>query len=331
MSVFLPTMLFSLFENVATAGGSYVLPEPPALVILDQRGATFDEPSAATDFAVSAGELLGEDGVLTPGGAMELSPRALGVFQAVTYERYQTSPAIRVLSRTFLSLATAESTAVDVPGVGLGVGLRSVLFRGSDPLLDPAYAAKVDAVEARCTAAGSESGDAGIAAWQACLEEESKKLSSTVVAPPWNAAGLVASSALSVGFPAGKLGKGQVDALGGWLSFAGPLGPLWQGGVSAGWRQRHAPMGGRLECATMARGGGGRSRLKTEIGLQIPFNEQETLGIPMLIGGEFQVDSSAWLNADFGVQLSPASGAVALLSGLRFQWGQTREATIGEP
>jgi hypothetical protein len=324
------TLLWVL-NRVALAGGSYVLPEPPALVILDQRGATFDEPSAATDFAVSAGELLGEDGVLTPGGAMELSPRALGVFQAVSYQRYQSSPAIRVLSRTFLSMATAERTATDLPGVGLGVGLRSVLFRGADPLLDPAYFAKVDAVEARCKAAGSESGDGGITAWQTCLEEESKKLSSTLVAPPWNAAGLVASSALSLGFPAGKLGKGQVDAFGGWLSFAGPLGPLWQGGVSAGWRQRHAPTAGRLEVATMARGGGGRSRLKTEVGLHIPMREQEGLGIPLLVGGEFQVDSSAWLNADFGIEISPAVGSVALLSGLRFQWGQTREATIGEP
>lgn len=312
-----------LVSGTASAGSSYVLPEPPALTVLGERGSSFDEPSAPADFSVSAGQLLGDDGRLRPGGALELSPRALGLTRHITYDRYQRSAAVRALSRTYLSLATASRLEADgAESVLGGLGLRTVLWGGADPLLDTGYLQAATKAREACQSMLSSADPEVVAGYAACIEGAYSGAASTLVAPPWNAPGVVLSTAASFGFSEGRLSRGGSERLSAGLSGAAPLGPSAQGGVSVGWLHHRTAAPDRFDTAAMLRFGAKRTRVKVEGGARVPTDPSAGVIYPVLLGGELQVDEDAWLAVDFGLRLNPARDTVGMLSGLRFQWGQ---------
>ena len=323
-----PTLSF-LLVAAAAAGGSYVLPEPPALTVLGERGSSFDEPSSPADFSVSAGQLVGANGRLQPGGALELGPRALGLTRPITYGRYQSSAALRALTRSYLSFATASRLQKNGKESVLGgIGLRSVLWGGADPLLDTGYLKAATTARETCQAMLSSPDPAVVAGYAACVEGAYAQSAANLVAPPWNAPGVVLSTAASFGFGGGRLSRGGAERLSGGLSGAVPLGPAAQGGLSLGWLHSFRAAPDRFDSAAMVRFGAQRTRVKVEGGARVPTDPAAGVIYPVLLGGELQVAEDAWLALDFGLRIHPQRDAVQMLSGLSFQWGQSSKPSF---
>lgn len=305
-----------------------VLPEPPALVALTGGGAAFDEPTAPSDIAIAAGDLLDAGGGLRPGGAVELGVRALGLAPRTDPARYRDSALRRAWANTALSFATAAGGAAgDVRGA---VGLRSVLWRGHDPWLAPAYRAAAAAAAAACGGAVPADAPDWAAQRQACLDEA--YASAAPSPPPWNAAGIVASGALTAGFTAGRLSGAGVERADAWLSGAVPAGARGQVGLAVG--------GGagprspdRLAATALGRLAVQRTRVLLEVSAvrSVAAAGAPRWELPLRVGGERQVDESVWLAVDFGLRLGPTTDTVTALSQATVRWGQSDAPGFAAP
>jgi hypothetical protein len=318
-------------EAGLAAGGAYVLPEPPALVLLDRPGAMFAEPSAPADFAASAGQVFGSDGKLRSGGALELGLRSFGLTRGLSAEDYLDSWGARLLTRSYLSVATAAAT--DGTGdVLLAVGWRSLLLDGADPYLDRAYVQAARAAVAACEKHRASDAPDWAERYGACLDKAYQAEARALSDPAWNAFGLVLSVASTFEFPDSKYVDAGGRDLAGWLSVAGPAGPAVQLGAGVGWTQALNGEPSQLGLSTLVRGGLSKARLRGELGLVLEMPTAPTapglsptdlaVKLPVGMGAELLVDDALWLALSFGVVIAPATQELQLLSQGTFRWGQ---------
>lgn len=315
-------------------GGGFVLPTPPAQVLLDQVGAPFDTPSAPTDFAVSAGEIFGQDGSARAGGAVEIGLRVLGFTRRMSARDYLERPFARLVSRSYLSVATAAGLD-DPTDVRMAVGWRSLLVDGADPYLSTAYRRAAEAAAADCDALRATDTPGWEKRLAACREKAYPLRAAALASPTWNAFGLVLSGGSSFGFPGGRTRSGGAEQAGAWLSAAWPLGATAQVGVGSGWNQSLVSAPHEASLSGLVRGGNRRARVSFEPGLvlEVPRPEapEQALGtrIPLRLGGELLVDRNLWLSLGFGVSTDPDAGQLSLLSQGTLRWGQASQPSFG--
>lgn len=316
------------------AGGGFVLPTPPAQVLLDQVGAPFDTPSAPTDFAVSAGEIFGADGSARAGGAVEIGLRVLGLTRRMSAQDYLERPLSRLVSRSYVSVATAAGLD-DPTDVRMAVGWRSLLVDGADPYLSAAYRRAAAAAAADCEQLRDDSQPGWAKRLAACLEAAYPTRAKALATPAWNAFGLVLSGGSSFAFPGGRTRSGGAEQAGAWLSAAWPLGATAQVGVGSGYTQSLGEAPHEVGLSALLRGGNRRARVSLEPGLVLevprPTDPDDALGlrVPLHLGGELLVDRNLWLSLGFGVSLDPDAGQVSLLSQGTLRWGQASQPSFG--
>lgn len=322
-------------EGSLAAGGGYVVPEPPALVALDRPGADFMEPSAPADFAVSADSFFNQQGQLRPGGGIEVGLRVLGLTDRMSAKDYLTRPLARLATRTYLSLATAADP--DVTGdVLFAVGARTLLWKGADAYLDAAYIQAAEASIAECEALRGSDAPDWISQYTACVDKAYAERAEALVAPAWNAPGVVLSLANTYLFPQGSYGQGGARDVGGWLSASGPLGRSAQAGASVGWTHSLSSVPHQLGFSGLVRGGSSRARVAFEPGLVLAFDPRDapqadggpTVSVPLGLGGELLVDRDLWIQLSFGLVLTPETETITMLSQGTFRWGQQSQPSF---
>ena len=267
-----------------------------------------------------------EDGTLEAGGAIEIGVRALGLTRGLTWRQYQDQPVTRALSRTYLSLATANSA--DGDDILAAAGFRMVLLDGADPLMAEGYGEAADRAAAECETLRTEG---ELEEYATCIEEAYEVTAEEIVAPPWNAAGLVVAGTFVGNFVDKSYGGYRNERVGGWLTYARPVGESGQMGLSGGWIQHLA--GGAHELPTIwrLRMGLSRARLVLSGGHVLELGAGEVYSaIPVRFGGEIQVSEDTWLQTEFGVVVEPQNDIVTLLSNFTFQWGQESEPSFME-
>jgi hypothetical protein len=308
------------------AGSGYTLVDPPAITALDRAGVRFDEPSSPTDFSVTAGNFVAEDGTLKAGGAAELGARALGLLRKVSATDYAKRPGIRTLGHSYLSLATAAEDNGDLRSA---VGLRVVLFDGADPLLAPAYKAAADAARKKCEPLREGAAADALTKYADCIKAAYATEALGLGKSDWNAPGLVLSTAWTSRFPDGELSGFGSEAASAWLSAAGPVGPAVQAGGAVAWSQGLADDApNELGLAAMTRFGVKRTRFRVESGPIFTVSEPGGWRLPVLVGSELGFGEEVWVSAQFGLVLNPGEDRVSLVSNAAFKWGQASKPSF---
>lgn len=190
-------------ENADRFELDLAIPTAPAFTVIGVTPEDVVDPSNARDFAVEVGSFFNEDGGLDPGLAISFKPYWLGLREITLGQYAEIGKLERVLARTQLSFATAESPIGDSDDVRAGVGFHTSLLNESDPRLDDALGACIkDAYDQHVV---RNTGPALKAAGSATLEriqgsdvsdeergriliEEFDKLRPTIDLSPYNAA-----------------------------------------------------------------------------------------------------------------------------------------------
>lgn len=117
-------------------------PTSPAFVLLDVTPASVERPETPKSFSVNVINAVSRSKGLPQNYALEVAPYWLTSHPDLTFDQYQ-SPGLRSVLQTFaISVATTpmappESSATDVSGSHLGLGLRTTLLSGRfDPKLN---------------------------------------------------------------------------------------------------------------------------------------------------------------------------------------------------
>lgn len=122
------------------ASNGYVIPDAPALTILDATASKLERPGSARELGVSLANIVGKDGTIKAGLAVEITAAVFGLPDRWSYYQYRRDYWRRLLVRSGLSVGTAAGGGSDVMGAAsdtrLGIGARIVLWDETDPLLD---------------------------------------------------------------------------------------------------------------------------------------------------------------------------------------------------
>ena len=298
---------------------NYSVPDAPALTHIGAT-TTIDRPSSPSKFALALVNLVTPSGALRSGAAMEVSLRGLGIYEPRDWNTYRHDFWARFATRIALSVATSSDSAttatqsgttVAVPSAArIGFGLRLVFWDETDPLLDPAYKAAVDATRAKCPDPTAFD----------CRQKVYNDYSDWKPIK-WNAGGFALAAAYSDVFAESKVKNGKSESLSTWATLAFGAGSFLHVSVSALYR-RHF-----IEDRN-AVGGAGRLRLGGETVRALAEGSYVNVGLPEAagrrgragVGAEVRISSTTWLSATLGGDFEGASSpmSVFVLSNLKY-------------
>jgi hypothetical protein len=112
------------------------VPESPAFTVLGVTPETVIRPTSPRAFATSLLNGVDVNGNFQSGLAMDFVPYLLIAGDDLTLRKYQTSPVVRLLSRSQFSFGTTKGASEDDKSMRLALGLHVTLWDRGDPRLD---------------------------------------------------------------------------------------------------------------------------------------------------------------------------------------------------
>jgi len=112
------------------------VPESPAFTVLGVTPETVIRPTSPRAFATSLLNGVDVNGNFQSGLAMDFVPYLLVAGDDLTLRKYQTSPVVRLLSRSQFSFGTTKGATEDDKSLRLALGLHVALWDRGDPRLD---------------------------------------------------------------------------------------------------------------------------------------------------------------------------------------------------
>lgn len=112
------------------------VPESPAFTVLGVTPETVIRPTSPRAFATSLLNGVDVNGNFQSGLAMDFVPYLLVAGDDLTLRKYQTSPIVRLLSRSQFSFGTTKGASEDDKSMRLALGLHVALWDRGDPRLD---------------------------------------------------------------------------------------------------------------------------------------------------------------------------------------------------
>jgi hypothetical protein len=261
-------------------------------VILNANSSKIQEPGTLEDLGADLLNAVTSQGTVQTGVALKVGGRAFGVGR--DWVDYRSSYWTRFLARASVSLATAQDPTT--PSTALGsLGLRLVLYDGTDPLVDPELLARVNNVEKACpTPSSAEEADA----FKACV---AKLKLQPLAPPPWNADGASIAAATSDAFSNGALGRGRWADTAVWLTGSAGISTWLQ--LSAAAEYRHADIADKNIFAASGRVRGGSSTIRGSLEATYltdnPADQYNRKG-RLLVGLDIKMATGTWLNANIG-------------------------------
>jgi len=303
----------------------YTLPDAPALSLLNADASKIQEPGSLEELGADLVNGFTPQGGLQSGLALKVSGRAFGAGRS--FIDYRASYLTRFLARLSLSFATVKDSSTPTTTVG-SVGLRLVFWDGSDPLVDHQYLDWVTNAFKKCPTPIDSSGDAEHAA---CLNGLPKPK-----APPWNADGLALAAATSTAFANGELKHGDWADTAIWLT--GSLGVDASASfglqISAAGEYRHADPTHKNIGAGAVRLRGGTSHLRGSLEVSYasdnPSDAKNRKG-KLLLGLDFKITKSLWLNANWGGQYNFTGSPFAVFSLAALKYNFSDSAVVAGP
>jgi len=122
--------------STAFAAVDLSVPESPAFTVLGVTPETVIRPTSPRAFATSLLNGVDTNGNFQSGLAMDFVPYLLVAGDELTLRKYQSSPIVRLLSRSQFSFATTKGASEDDKSMRLALGLHVTLFDRGDPRMD---------------------------------------------------------------------------------------------------------------------------------------------------------------------------------------------------
>jgi hypothetical protein len=289
-------------EEAKVSAEAFQTPTLPAMVLLNADTSDVERPGSVRDFGIALANVITPQGTVRSGIAMEVTPRALGLFRSTNAYRYRKDYWNRFVQRIGMSVATtAESATEATPSVtNLAIGLRIVVWDDADPLLDPASARALNVEAGECPETSFPNTVEGKQQWAGCKEAAVKEYITDAPDPAWNLGGLNLAGALSAVLPEGEADEASFGSAAAWLTAGLPIGSWAQ--LVGSVRFRHVdPDNGDLGLFARLRMGSARTRGYVETGLlrQTIVAESSATG-RLKVGTEFLLAPGVWLSADIG-------------------------------
>lgn len=307
------------------------VPDVPALTALDATSNKLDRPDSGKSLAAAFATALDRDGTIKTGIGIEIGLRALRLDKKWTYRDYVDSYVKKVLSRSAISIGTSKNSASTedtiagtVPDTQGAVGVRIVLWDGSDPLLAPGYVAKAEWARTECR-------DKKKLEFPECLVKKADEYTGSIE-PPWNAGGLYLALVETWNFEESKLKKADADFLHTWVAGALPICKWGQFAFGGVWKHPWAEdTKDTLSIAARLRFGTPKTRFIGD-GTWFARRPDADPEGRWAAGIEVKVAGAGWLTLSAGTDLGgDSSSAVTLLSSLKYGMSPTPSFAVENP